>query len=86
MKHTKSILRMVVLLMMLVVLSNGKVQAQSNPGGPGSGQGGGGGAPDDLPGGGVPFDGGMSIMLLASGISYGYKKVIHERGKKEVIA
>ena len=41
------------------------------PGGPGSGGGGGGGV-DDL--GGVPFDGGLSLILLAAGAGYGAKK------------
>lgn len=57
------------------------VQAQGGPGDPGGDPG---GDPDPGPGTGVPFDGGISI-LVAAGIAYAAKKG-HERkmkGKQE---
>ena len=55
------------------------INAQSPADDPGIG---GPGSPGDGPGGDggpvVPFDGGMSLMLLASGIGYGYKKLRHQ--------
>ena len=55
---------------------NTSVKAQSPADDPGIG---GPGSPGDGPGGDggpvVPFDGGMSLMLLASGIVYGAKKL-----------
>jgi len=55
-----------------------KANAQGNPGGPGSNGSGtyGNGSPVGGPI--VPFDGGMSLMLLASGIGYGVKKLRKE--------
>ena len=61
---------LIVVATMVTVHAN----AQGNPGGPGTnGSGvladGGSGGP------GVPFDGGMSLMLVASGIGYAAKKL-----------
>jgi len=59
-----------------VLFSTVTVNAQSPADDPGIG---GPGAPGDGPGGDggpvVPFDGGMSLMLLASGIGYASKKI-----------
>ena len=56
------------------------VKAQFNIGGPGTnGSGINGNGTNDAPSPTVPLDGGMSILLLASGISYGAKKL---RNKK----
>jgi len=55
---------------------NTSVKAQSPADDPGIG---GPGSPGDGPSGDggpvVPFDGGMSLMLIASGIGYGYKMI-----------
>lgn len=48
-------------------------QPSGGSGGPGTG-GGGGGNPDDFPPG-VPFDGGLSLILIAAGAGLGAKKV-----------
>ncbi len=53
-----------------------EVQAQGNPGGPGvSGSGILGNGTQASGGPAVPFDGGMSLMLAASGIGYAAKKL-----------
>jgi len=68
-----------VILSCILLMSLNKVNAQFNIGGPGTNgsgiyangaqnQGGSGGPA-------VPFDGGMSIMLIAAGISYSSKKL-----------
>ena len=69
--------KLVGLVMVLgICISTTSVNAQSPADDPGIG---GPGAPGDGPGGDggpvVPFDGGMSLMLLASGIGYAAKKV-----------
>ena len=64
------------LVLLVTFCMNTIVNAQSpaddpgigGPGSPGNGPSGDGGPI-------VPFDGGMSLMLLASGISYGFKKM-----------
>ena len=58
-------------IIVAIMLSTNKINAQPNPG-PGN-QGGGIGPTND--GVQVPFDGGMSLMLIASGIGYGAKKL-----------
>jgi len=65
------------LITVLAVIVAVTANAQGNPGGPGTngsnnygnGAPAGGGSPA------VPFDGGMSLMLAASGISYATKKL-----------
>ena len=64
----------VTLIIAISVFATVKATAQGNPGGPGTnGSGvladGGSGGP------GVPFDGGMSLMLVASGVGYAAKKL-----------
>jgi hypothetical protein len=54
--------------------------AQPSPGGPGSG-GSGGSNPDDFPPG-VPFDGGLSLILIAAGAGLGAKKVKESKEAK----
>ena len=80
----KNILKGAILLL-IVLGTHSIVQAQSpDPGigGPGSGSG-----PSGTPSGDggpvVPFDGGMSLMLAASGISYAAKKM---KARKEGVA
>ena len=63
-------------VIIIVILTTITIEAQPNLGGPGtnnSGENANGtsGTPSPT----VPFDGGMSIMLIASGISYGVKKL-----------
>ena len=56
------------LTIMFILIITGSVKAQfpsSSPGGPGSGMPGTPGVPADT--GGVPFDGGLSIILIAAG-------------------
>ena len=70
-------IRLIGLSMLIGVLfSTVTVNAQSPADDPGIG---GPGSPGDGPGGDggpvVPFDGGMSLMLLASGIGYASKKI-----------
>lgn len=60
-----------VAVILLTVSLTTVLHAQPNPG-PGQ-QGGGSGPTQDGPT--VPFDGGMSLMLLVSGIGYGVKKL-----------
>ncbi len=62
-------------LLMLMVFISGKVHAQPNPG-PGN-QGSDVGVTADGPT--VPFDGGMSLMLAASGIGYVAKRMKKEK-------
>ena len=72
----KSLLKATIIIA-IAVFTTIKATAQGNPGGPGSSGSGilgngspaGGGSPA------VPFDGGMSIMLVASGIGYAAKKL-----------
>ena len=61
----------VVMILMLTVIISSRVQAQPNPG-PGNS-----GSTITVTSDGptVPFDGGMSLMLAASGISYVSKKL-----------
>ena len=61
----------VIAVLIIVVFASGKINAQPNPG-PGN-QGSGTGVTTDGPQ--VPFDGGMSLMLAASGIGYVAKKL-----------
>jgi hypothetical protein len=58
-------------ILILVVFISTKTNAQPNPG-PGN-QGSTIGTTSDGPT--VPFDGGMSLILISSGISYGLKKL-----------
>ncbi len=55
----------------IVLMANSAIDAQPNPG-PGNS-----GSTINTTGDGptIPFDGGMSLMLIASGISYGAKKL-----------
>ncbi len=66
----KKIIKVVSVLMLIVFVSN-KLQAQPNPG-PGN-QGSNVGVTADGPT--VPFDGGMSLILAASGIGFASKKL-----------
>ncbi len=66
----KKIVKVLVVLMLIVFVSV-KLQAQPNPG-PGN-QGSNVGVTSDGPT--VPFDGGMSLMLAASGIGYVAKRL-----------
>ncbi len=68
-KIVKSGIKAVAILMLTISLTT-VLHSQPNPG---PGQQGGGGTTTDGPT--VPFDGGMSLMLLASGIGYGVKKL-----------
>ena len=71
----KSLLK-ATLIIAIAVFTTIKANAQGNPGGPGSA--GSGISGDGSPVGGtpsVPFDGGMSLMLAASGIGYAAKKL-----------
>ena len=69
------------LITVLAVIVAVTANAQGNPGGPGSNGSGIFGNGDPVGGGSpaVPFDGGMSLMLAASGIGYAAKKL---KGKK----
>jgi len=66
---------LVFLLTAVATIVTIEANAQGNPGGPGSAGSGiaGDGSPVGSPA--VPFDGGMSIMLVASGIGYAAKKL-----------
>jgi len=69
-----------VCIIVIVIMTSITVKAQFNIGGPGTnGSGINGNGTNDAPSPTVPLDGGMSILLLASGISYGAKKL---RNKK----
>ena len=64
-----------VLTIMFTLIITGGVHAQfpsSSPGGPGSGVPGTPGVPTDT--GGVPFDGGLSIILIAAGAGLGARR------------
>ena len=64
----------ILLLLSICLHTHTKAQTPADdPGGPGSGSGGGTPSGDGSPI--VPFDGGMSLLLLASGIGYASKKV-----------
>lgn len=68
------------LVVMFAVVATIQANAQGNPGGPGSSGSGtlGNGQPSSgSPA--VPFDGGMSLMLAASGIGYAAKKMKRNR-------
>lgn len=75
-KAIKNIKLIGFVILMGVLFSTVGANAQSPADDPGIG---GPGAPGDGPGGDggpvVPFDGGMSLMLLASGIGYASKKI-----------
>ncbi len=75
MKLFKNRLAYTVLVILFTLFSNMIVNAQTPADDPGIGGPGVGAAPagDGSPI--VPFDGGMSIMLIASGIGYGAKKM-----------
>ena len=79
-KIIKNVRLMALVMMLGVCLTAVSVKAQSPADDPGIG---GPGAPGDGPSGDgsptVPFDGGMSLMLAASGIAYAAKK-ISEKG------
>lgn len=63
-------------VLVTVLLISLQTEAQfSNGGGTPGGGGSGGGIPPTGGGPVVPFDGGMSLMLLASGIGYGFDKL-----------
>ena len=70
-KILKSVISLSGLVLLITIVLVVKVQAQPNPG-PGN-QGNATGPTTDGPT--VPFDGGMSLILLASGIGYGTKKL-----------
>ena len=76
MQLTIKTLRQFVLILLISISVNTISHAQSPADDPGIG---GPGSPGDGPGGDggpvVPFDGGMSLMLIASGIGYGFKKI-----------
>jgi len=61
-------------LLMLIVLVSGEIHAQPNPG-PGNQ----GGIVVTSDGPTVPFDGGLSLMLAASGIGYAAKKLKRDK-------
>ena len=75
--------KQVIFVIAFITIGNLTTSAQPNPGGPGIGTNGSGGngsgytndnaAPSNSPA--VPFDGGMSLMLIASGIGYSAKKL-----------
>ena len=76
MTSVKKTLQVLGLVLVMSLVSNISSNAQSPADDPGIG---GPGAPGSSPAGDgspiVPFDGGMSLMLAASGIAYGMKKV-----------
>ena len=76
MQITIKVLRRIGLVMVMGICMNTMVNAQSPADDPGIG---GPGAPGDGPSGDgsptVPFDGGMSLLLLLSGIGYGVKNL-----------
>ena len=71
MKKIVKVSAQVIGLLMLMVFVSSKLQAQPNPG-PGN-QNSNIGVTNDGPT--VPFDGGMSLILAASGISYAAKRM-----------
>ena len=68
-------------LLAILIVASLQLSAQFTGGGgtPGGG-GGGGGTPPTGGGPVVPFDGGMSLMLLASGVGYATKQFMERRG------
>ncbi len=68
------------LLVLAITTTNGHAQSTPVPGGGGPGVNGGGGFTPPSNGGGgdggVPFDGGLSLILLAAGVGVGAKKRI----------
>jgi len=73
---SKGIKLMVLSILIGVCLTTVSLQAQTPDDDPGIGGPGSGGSSPGLDGGPiVPFDGGMSLMLAASGIAYASKKV-----------
>jgi len=66
-------LTMIIGGILIATLFTVAVKAQPNPGGPGTS--GGASAPSDYQDVQVPFDGGMSIILIASGIGLGAKRL-----------
>ena len=80
MKLKNSIAKQKVLLLLTTsLLAAGVVSAQFSAGGPGTNGANGSGPTNDLGGSptspSVPFDGGMSLVLAASGIGYAAKKL-----------
>jgi len=69
----------VIAVIVAVMLSANNISAQPNPG-PGN-QNGGVGTTSDGPQ--VPFDGGMSLVLIASGIGYSAKKLKKNTPKQD---
>ena len=77
-KHIKTL----VMITIIATLTSLKVNAQFNIGGPGtSGSGTNANGTSGSPS--VPFDGGMSLILAASGISYAAKKLKREVLRKK---
>jgi len=71
-------LRSIVLVLLISLCVNSKLNAQTpadDPGIGGPGTTGSSPASDGAPT--VPFDGGMSLILAASGISFAYRKIRH---------
>ena len=62
-------------LFITTIMSLTATKGQPNPGGPGSNGSGTYGNGNPVGGPIVPFDGGMSLILLASGVGYGVKKL-----------
>ena len=60
---------LIAVVMLISVASNAQFPLVSTPAGPGSGP-----SSPVLPDAGVPFDGGLSIILLAAGAALGAKK------------
>ena len=76
MRQIRSRLAVIIVMLAVCFCLDNSILAQTpadDPGGPGSSSGGGGLGGDGSPI--VPFDGGMSLILLASGVGYGYKKL-----------
>ncbi len=70
----KKLIKSIIMLILVLVLST-TVKAQFGPAGPGSGAPGTSGVPPDYGGSGaVPFDGGLSLILLAAGAGVGAKR------------
>ncbi len=63
-----------IVILIVVVFTSVKVSAQVPPDGPGT-SGSGIQANGNAPAAQVPFDGGMSLILLASGIGYASKRI-----------
>ena len=73
----KSIIKSMVIIAMVMMLGTVKSSAQPSIPDPGPGTGGSGYTPNGNSGGGdggVPFDGGLSLILLAAGVGLGAKR------------